>query len=506
MNGMSGSLPAEGDSGVLRRDANLLTRFDRLPVTRSIVIAIVLLALVWLVESFDIGIVSTLVLVLKPHWNLEPSGTGLLGASATIGLVLAIFPAGRLADRFGRKRVLIAGVTVFSVFTLLSALVTSIWPLVILRVIAGFGEGAVFPLPYTILSELVNKRARGHLMGWTNGVLNAGYTLPALAGYWTTSAFGWELAWRIPLLIGGGFIILVPALVKWLPETPRYLLKRAEQHGSNEDRTRVREWVQKLENEAGLPHGEALLDEDVLEVLRSTRKRDVRISTIMKPPYLRRSLVAWCTMGSSFVLWYTFLTYSPTILGAIGVRGSQTLLFTAIMMFISAGGTLAQGVAGDHWGRRPVFVTYILLAAVGMVALVFRGTVGAAGAIIAGVVVAWFGLGSFALCKIYTAEQFPTRLRGLGTSTAEMVTRALTGGLLIYFLPSLFARWGGPTVFIACAVAMVVLLAPIVFFGHETSGRNMEVLGTPTAPRMASAGRPMSRGRGQVRSNIVRHR
>jgi putative MFS transporter len=121
-------------------------------------------------------------------------------------------------------------------------------------------------------------------------------------------------------------------------------------------------------------------------------------------------------------------------------------------------------------------------------------------------VVAWFGLGSFALCKIYTAEQFPTRLRGLGTSTAEMVTRALTGGLLIYFLPSLFARWGGPTVFIACAVAMVVLLAPIVFFGHETSGRNMEVLGTPTAPRMASAGRPMSRGQGQVRSNIVRHR
>ncbi|NKQ52306.1 MFS transporter [Amycolatopsis sp. K13G38] len=467
----------------VRTDANLLTRFDRLPVTRSVVIAIVLLALVWLVESFDIGIVSTLVLVLKPHWHLASSDTGLLGASATIGLVLGIFPAGRLADRFGRKRVLIAGVTVFSVFTLASALVTSLWPLFVLRVIAGFGEGAVFPLPYTILSEMVNKRGRGHLMGWTNGVLNAGYTLPALAGFWTTSAFGWNLAWRVPLLIGGGFIILVPFLIKWLPETPRYLLKRAEAGGGQADRDRVRSWVRTLEREAGLPHDETIIDAEAYEVLRSTRKRDVRIRTILKPPYLGRSVVAWCTMCSSFVLWYTFLTYSPTILGGIGVKGSQALLYTAIMMLISGVGTLAQGIGGDRWGRRPVFATYIVLGALGMVGLSFRSLIGTSGVIAAGIVIAWFGLGSFALCKIYTAEQYPTRLRGLGTSTAEMITRALTGGVLIYFLPGLFARWGPPSVFTACAIAMVLLLIPIVFFGHETRGQNMEVLGTPLAGR-----------------------
>src|SRR2546423_12224686 len=153
MNGMSGSLPAEGDSGVLRRDANLLTRFDRLPVTRSIVIAIVLLALVWLVESFDIGIVSTLVLVLKPHWNLEPSGTGLLGASATIGLVLAIFPAGRLADRFGRKRVLIAGVTVFWGSSRRPRLSPAIWPLGSCPAFPASAWGRDFPCPNAILPE-----------------------------------------------------------------------------------------------------------------------------------------------------------------------------------------------------------------------------------------------------------------------------------------------------------------------------------------------------------------
>lgn len=468
-------------------DANLLTRFDRLPVTRSVVVAIVLLSLVWLVESFDIGIVSTLVLVLGPNWDLSSSGIGLLGASATIGLVLGIFPAGRLADRFGRKRMLVVGVTVFSVFTLASAFVSDIWTLVVLRLIAGLGEGAVFPLPYTILSEMVNKRRRGQTMGWLNGVLNAGYTLPALVGFWATSTFDWDLAWRVPLIIGGAFIVLVPVLVKWLPETPRYLLKRAAAGGGERDRQQVREWVEKLEREAGLPHDESLVDPEAYEVLRSTAQRDVRIRTILRPPYLSRSLVAWATMCSSFVLWYTFLTYSPTIFGDIGVEGGQILLFTGIMMLISGIGTVAQGIAGDRWGRRPVFSTYIVLGAIGMVALSLGGTIGTAGMIVAGIVIAWFGLGSFALCKMYTAEQYPTRLRGLGTSTAEMLTRLLTGGILIYFLPSLFASWGAPTVLVACAIVMVLLLAPIVFFGHETKGENMEVLGTPVGARSAAA-------------------
>ena len=485
--GMTSPVSPGSESETTRTDANLLSRFDRLPVTRTIIGIIVLLSVVWLIESFDIGIVSTLVLVLKPHWHLNSADTGLLGASATIGLVAGIFPAGRLADRFGRKRVLIAGVATFSVFTLLSTLSTSIWMLFALRVIAGFGEGAVFPLPYTILSELVNKKARGTLMGWTNGVLNAGYTLPALAGFLATSSFSWQVSWRVPLYIGGGLIVILPALIKWIPETPRFLLKRAEMRQRDDDRVKVRKWIEKLEDEAGLPHDESVLDEEAFEVLRATKRRDVRIGTLMRPPYLSRSIIAWCAMCSSFVLWYTMLTYAPILLKSLGAKGHQALLFTAIMMLISGFGTLAQGWLGDRWGRRKTFGIYIAIAAVGMIAMAVRHSIGLGGVVIAGVLVAWFGLGSFAVCKIYTAEQYPTRLRGLGTSTAEMITRGLTGGLLVYFFPQLIDSVGAPAVFVVVAVLMVILAGPIVFFGHETSGGNMEVLGTPiTGGRQAA--------------------
>ena len=89
-------------------DANLLTRLDRAPVTKTLRVGISVVVLVWLLESFDIGLVSVLILVLGPHWDLSSGQIGLLGASGTIGLLIGMLPAGRLADLYGRKKVLLA--------------------------------------------------------------------------------------------------------------------------------------------------------------------------------------------------------------------------------------------------------------------------------------------------------------------------------------------------------------------------------------------------------------
>ena len=472
---------AMSQSAEVRRDANLLSRLDRAPVTTTLKVGLGVLILVWLIESFDIGVVSTLLLVLKPQWHLDATQVGLLGASGTIGLVLGIIPAGRLADTLGRKTVMLIGTTEFAVFTALGAVSQNFWTLFVLRLFAGLGEGAIFPVPYMMISELVGKKLRGRVMGYAQWVLNAGYTLPALAGLWATTAFSPQWSWRVPLLIGGFPLLLIPALLRWVPESPRFLLKRAEIRSRPQDRTTVRGLVEQIEDEAHLEHDDELVDPALLEVLSVTATREVGIRTLFSAPYLRRSVIAYAALTSSFVIWYTMLTYAPTIFRTLlHASSAKSLLYTAIMMFISAFGVFYQGRWGDRWGRKKVFASYILLAAVGMVVLPFYDGLGIGPTIVAGVLIAWFGLGSFSLSKLYMAEQYPTRLRGVGTATGEMLSRALTGGVLVFFLPSLFSSWGVKSVFIAAAAVMFLLMLPMLLAGSETSGRNMEELGTDT--------------------------
>lgn len=482
---MPSNSPSPSDAAI---DANLLTRLDRAPVTRTLRIGISVVVLVWLLESFDIGLVSVLILVLGPHWDLSSGQIGLLGASGTIGLLTGMLPAGRLADLYGRKKVLLVGTTVFAVFTLASAFSTSFAMLIVLRIVAGLGEGAIFPVPYLMISELVNKEARGRIMGYAQWVLNGGYTLPALVGLWAVSTFDTEWSWRVPCIVGGLPLLLVPVLAKWVPESPRYLLRKAERQGSTKARDDVHGLVCRIEDEAGIAHDDTIVDREILAVLDETSVREsMRMRRLLKPPYLRRSLIAYAALTASFIVWYTLLTYAPTIFGMLGATKSNSLLYTGVMMFVSAFGVFYQGKFADTRGRKPVFALYILVAAVGLILLTLEPVVGIVVVVVGALATAWFGLGSFSIPKMYMAEQYPTRLRGLGTSVGEMISRGLTGGILVAFLPGLFSAFGVTGVLSAAAVAMVLLMVPMYFLGQETSGRNMEDLGTDLASEKRDA-------------------
>ena len=101
----------------------------------------------------------------------------------------------------------------------------------------------------------------------------------------------------------------------------------------------------------------------------------------------------------------------------------------------------------------------MVVAAVGLILLTLEPVVGIVVVVIGVIATAWFGLGSFSIPKMYMAEQYPTRLRGLGTSVGEMISRGLTGGILVAFLPGLFDGFGVTAVLTAAAVMMVLLAA-----------------------------------------------
>lgn len=459
-------------------DANLLSRLDRAPVTRKLRVAISVLILVWLLESFDIGLISILILVLEPEWNLTSGQIGVLGACGTIGILIGLLIAGRIADIYGRKKTLIVGTFVLSVFTLLCGFATNYTQLVIFRTISGLGAGAIFPIPYLMISELVNKNSRGRIMGYAQWVLNAGYMLPALAGLWAVAVFTPDWSWRMVCFIGGILsMVMIPALYIWAPESPRYLLRRARVLGDQNARAAANALVEEIEKEANIEHDRAYVDADVLQTIQNPKSQSAgSLAQLLKKPYLKRSVVSYCALTASFIVWYTFLTYAPKIFNLLGATDSNALLYTGVMMFISAFGIFYQGMLADKIGRKPTFGLYMAMAALGLVLLPFENQIGMTLVVIGALLTSWFGLGSFAVSKMYMAEQYPTRLRGAGVSAGEMISRGLTGGVFVSILPALFSNFGVAAVLIGAAVAMILLTLPMLFAGVETHGHSLEFL------------------------------
>lgn len=459
-------------TGVARKEEiNLLTRLDRIPVTRSTILIMALLALTWVIEAFDIGIVGQTVLVLKKLWNLTPGDVGLLGTSSTLGIVIGVYFAGRLIDKFGRKKVLVYGVAWFAFFTGIGALIPNLYWVVIMRFIAGLGEGAVFPIPYLLISEFVGAKWRGTVVSWQNAILCAAYVLPSIVGAWALSQFPLDVAWRIPFIAGGLPILYVIVLALCLPESPRWLL----QQGRIDE---VRKLVNRLEDEAGLEHDENLINPGILRSLQNqqTEKKQVGVASISKQPYLSRSLVSWGLYTGSMICWYAMLVYAPTIFATRGFAMENAILFTGAMMVIGGIGEVAIGYLSDVYGRKPVYFIYSILAAVGMVMLAQFSSL--AGLIIGGFIAAFFGFGTLPSAKIYIAEQYPTHLRGVGTGVGEAVARLLGGVLAAYYIPFILNAGGVKAVFWFVGAAFIVFVIPLMIWGQETARRSVEETGS----------------------------
>jgi len=469
---------------------NLLARLDRVPITRSIIGIGALLTLAWMIESFDIGIVGSVILALKTTWKLGPADIGLLGTSGTVGIVLGLALTGPLIDRFGRRKVLITGVGWFSFFTLIGAAFARLDWITLMRFIAGLGEGAVFALPYLMISEFVNARKRGSVVGIMVAILTSSYILPNLVGAWALSNFPPETAWRVLFVIGGIPILYVFVLGKWLPESPRWLL----QHG------RVREvvaLVERFENEARLPsHDTSVTNPEALRNLFDQEEQRTRMSwvSVFRTPYLSRSLISWGIYTGALLYFYVPLVYGPTMFAQSGFTFGSAAFFTGAMMLIAGFGGLLQGYLADRFGRKPIVFVYSLLAASGFALLGSITQIN--GMVAAGFLAAFFGIGIFPILKLYIAEQYPTHLRRAGTGIGEGISRFFGGVLATYYCSFILSNLGVSALFWFVAGVGMIFVIPLIKWGRETAGLSVEEAGgASTAPQGSPApvpGKPAS--------------
>jgi MFS transporter, putative metabolite:H+ symporter len=197
-------------------------RLDRLPPSRWLTGVMGILFLGWLLESYDIGLTGSVLPSLTHVYHLSTGAESLVVIASTVGIVLGIVPAGRLADRWGRKPVLIGGTVVYAVLSFGTAFAANADQIIVLRLLAGLAMGAVFPLPYAYAAEVCPPSVRGRFTGFADSFLSVGYFLSPLFAAVLIPSVDDDTGWRVMFLLGAAPLLFAVLAWRFLPESPRW--------------------------------------------------------------------------------------------------------------------------------------------------------------------------------------------------------------------------------------------------------------------------------------------
>ncbi len=372
--------------------------------------------LVWAADAMQVLAVGFTAASIAKSFGLTVPQALQTGTLFFLGMLIGAVVFGRLADRIGRRRVLIVTVACDAVFGTLSIFAPDFTVLLALRFLTGIAVGGTLPVDYAMMAEFLPARSRGRWLVALEGFWAIGTLIVALAA-WAASVAGVEDAWRyifavtaLPALIGLGLRFFVP-------ESPLYLLRT--------DRPAEARAI--VERMLAL-HGKApLRSEDEIVAIQHGASEGV-----FSPALRRRSVMILAIWFLVSVSYYGVFTWMPAKLASDGfgfVRGYGFLVFVALAQ-VPGYALAAYGV--EAWGRRPTLIGFCLLSALGCLLFVVSPSDMLVGASL--LVMSFALLGTWGALYAFTPELYPTASRGTGMGAAGAMARL--GGLVA---PSLMA-------------------------------------------------------------------
>jgi AAHS family 3-hydroxyphenylpropionic acid transporter len=183
---------------------------------RAAVFAVGLCLLAAMLEGFDIASMGVASPKMVPALGLSKPEAGFAFSASLFGLLIGAAIAGPLADRMGRKPVLLGAVVIYGLFSLLTAFVTDYELLLLVRTLTGIGLGGAMPMLIAIASELAPERRRGVVVASVTAGMPLG---GALVGLLARSDLA-QADWRLIFIVGGVLpLVMAVVLWLWLPET-----------------------------------------------------------------------------------------------------------------------------------------------------------------------------------------------------------------------------------------------------------------------------------------------
>jgi MFS family permease len=395
-----------------RITTNIPARLDRLPWVRWHWMIVIGLGTVWILDGLEVTIVGSMSDALKPSstgLGMSSFQVGFAGAAYVAGACLGALFFGQLTDRFGRKKLFLLTLGVYTVATVLTAFSMNPAWYFVARFLTGTGIGGEYAAINSAVDELIPAKYRGRVdvaingSFWVGAAAGSLLTIPLLNPKMVDPAWGWRLAFALGAVLAVGILIVR----RHVPESPRWLFI----HGRDEEGEHVvRDIEQTVAHEA---------DKDLPEVndtITIRQRKTISLALIARTvftQYPKRTILCFSLfVGQAFLYNAFFFTYGDTLGTFFDVK--QAGWFLAVFAASNFLGALVLSPLFDSIGRvKMITGTYVLSGVLLGVTGFILGDLSAITLTVMGAIVFFFASAGASAAYLTASEIFPMETRAL---------------------------------------------------------------------------------------------
>ncbi|MDT0483221.1 MFS transporter [Streptomyces doebereineriae] len=311
-------------------------------------LALLVVGLCWLAVLFD-GLDMFIYGSVLPHlletrtFGLTADQAGDLGSYATFGMLVGALVAGTIADRIGRKKLMVSCVILFSLASGVCALADSVTVFGLGRTLAGVGLGGLLPTAISMVSDYAPRGRGAIVIGLLMTAHHAGGILSAYVAKWLIDPVGWRAAFWVCVLP----LLFAPVLAKLLPESLSFLVAKGR-------REEARALAERYDVEVPAARTGGAGD------------RWTNLANLFRGNEWIQTLLYWVASFGGLLLVYGVATWLPTLMRAEGYELGSALSFVVVFNLGGIVGMLVAGRAADRFGAPRISALWFALTAAGV--------------------------------------------------------------------------------------------------------------------------------------------
>jgi len=392
-----------------------------------------------MLDGFDVQAMGYAGPALKPEWHISDPAFGRLLSAALKGVLVGSIFLSMLADKIGRRPILIGSCLFFSLTTIATARAANLDQLLIIRFIAGIGLGAIMPNSMALVSEYTPRRLRVVTMMIVSNGFTLGAALGGFLASWMIPHFGWR-----SIFYFGGALPLIGGVVMifMLPESLQFLVLKGKRP------EKITAWLKRIDPEA-------VAVQPVEFVVPEQSKPGFGFWKLFREGRATGTLLIWLAYFMNLLNLYFLQGWLPTIAKTSGFSTSTAVLIGTMNQVGGFVGALVLGWFVRRSGFAPVLATCFAVASVTIMLIGFPGL--PAALLFAMVFISGFGVtGGQAGVNALTGTYYPTELRSTGLGAGLGVGRvgSIVGPELAGDL--LGRHWSNQQLFLAAALPALI--------------------------------------------------